>query len=98
MPVLRSHLAHSGKPAFFPKSVTLSPKDAMAIAQKDAGLTLAEAEQEARRLMRLENASRGGRAQGLQMPTNKEGLKAGQVYQTARGLAKWDGQKFTLVD
>jgi hypothetical protein len=77
---------------------TLSFKDAMAIVQKDPGLTLAEAEQEARRLMRLESASRGSGAQGLSMPTSKEGLKAGQVYQTARGLAKWDGQKFTLVD
>jgi hypothetical protein len=84
--------------AFGSDRETLSFKDAMAIAQKDAGLTLAEAEQEARRLMRLENASRGGRAQGLQMPTSKEGLQAGQVYETARGLAKWDGQKFTLVD
>jgi hypothetical protein len=53
---------------------TLSFKDAMAIAQKDSGLTLAEAEAEARRLMRLENASRGGGAQGPRSQQDQQAL------------------------
>ena len=60
--------------AFGSDRETLSFKDAMAIAQKDSGLTLAEAEAEARRLMRLENASRGGGAQGPRSQQDQQAL------------------------
>ena len=60
--------------AFGIDRASLTFKDAMAIAQKDSGLTLAEAETEARRLMRLENASREGGAQGPLSEQDRQAL------------------------
>ena len=60
--------------AFGVDRASLTFKDAMAIAQKDSGLTLAEAETEARRLMRLENASREGGAQGPLSEQDRQAL------------------------
>lgn len=38
-----------------------------------------------------------GRQTALPMPTRKEDAVAGQVYQTARGPARWDGKQFIPV-
>jgi hypothetical protein len=36
-----------------------------------------------------------GTGQPMQLPESKDELEVGQLYQTARGLAVWDGRKFT---
>jgi hypothetical protein len=44
-----------------------------------------------------DGAPRAGQPTGLPMPSKKEDLKTGQVYETARGPARWDGKQFVSV-
>ena len=39
----------------------------------------------------------GTKESPLDLPTNKNELVAGKVYNTRKGLATWDGTQFTMV-
>lgn len=44
-----------------------------------------------------ETRAEGGLGAGAAMPSSRDAMVKGQVYQTARGLARWDGSQFQPV-
>jgi len=86
----------SGLPISDPKTYAQMLKDPAFAAQKRAEKR-AELEGRAATEAPATTAGQGTVDSPMQMPASQDKLVQGKVYQTARGLARWDGKQFNPV-